>query len=292
MLKSIDLTMAVRSLLQPLQIEAPPEGGEAPQPKSGQTITRPPGSKKYELVPLSDVNMANRQITTDVDDAMTKGLINDADLGNWKSPNPQSSLVITEQAEIRQRIQSPRLKGIELLSGMNERMKARQMIHLEYEMDVGRRGKTKHFSYKDLGDPDKYSITFRLMSTSKKHELVNVAVAQSYKGIIPEKSIYRDVLKFDKPEYIIAQLNKERARAENPLLAKIDQVFSIIDLADKEIDREEKEKLYVEAYLLSKEAAVMSRQRTDPAFQQEQPKPQDKNNNMLLQTIGPKLGGF
>jgi hypothetical protein len=291
---SIEQTMALKAAIPSYQKETPSAAPKSEYPGvSGEVMDLPEGHGKYDIIPQSDINMSNRIAHTTIADAVKKVGLSDIDLGTWQRPSPASSLVITEQAEIRNRIQSPRLQALETFYEQSSRMIIDQYIKGAFDSQIGRKGRTTGYSYAKLGDLGKYTISYRSMSRSRKLELANIALSAAARGEVPRDTRVRDIMMAEDPEKMIAQLEAEEAETLDPLLKYIRAFCKLIDVAESLQDDDEKEQKYLEAILLVQTAEALARQRSQPQFQPQQPQvEQPKPDNQLLSMMGGQIGGL
>lgn len=290
---SIEQTMALKNVIPSFQKETPAESPPTDYPGvSGEVLDLPPGSKPLELIPQADINMANRVAHTTIGDAVKKVGLSDIDLGTWQKPSPASSLVITEQAEIRNRIQAPRLQALETFYAQSSRMIIDQYIKGAFDSQIGRKGRSTEYSYSKLGDLENYTISYRSMSRSRKLELANIALSAAARGEVPRSVRIRDIQMAEDPEGMEAQLDAEEAGQLDPLLPYVRAFCKLVDVADSLEDEDEKEQKYLEAIIIVQTAESIARQRSQPQFQPQQPQiEQPKPNNQLINMMG-GMGGI
>jgi len=292
MIMSMDLTLAMKAILPPYEI-VNAEGETIKYPQTGVVANLPLGSEGYKLTQLPDINAANRVIDQAISTALQRGGSSDIDLGTSRSPMPPSARFITEQGEIRQRLQSPRLDALVSLSEQASRIAIDMYIKGEFDTEIGRRGRRLTLSYKDLGNPEDYDVTYRAMSWSKTHEFTNMAVAGASRGIVSRETIVRNILLTDDPEMELARLEAEEAESLDPLLKYIRSFCKLIDIAESTQDEDEKEQKYLEAISLVQTAEALARQRNQPQFQPQQPQVEEpKPDNQLLNIMGGQIGGL
>jgi len=291
---SIEQTMALKAVIPSFQAEAPGVGPLTPYPGvSGEVHEITPGHGPLAIIPQADINMSNRVAHTTIADAVKKVGLSDIDLGTWQRPSPASSLVITEQAEIRNRIQLPRLQALEAFYAQSSRMIIDQYIKGAFDSQIGRKGKSTEYPYSKLGDLENYTISYRSMSRSRKLELANIALSAAARGEVPRDTRVKDIMMAEDPEGMIAQLEAEEAEVLDPLLKYIRAFCKLIDVAESLEDDDDKEQKYLEAIFLVQTAEALARQRTQPQFQPQQPQvEQPKPDNQLMAMMGGTQGGL
>ena len=282
-LDSINLTMALKVVAPPYQ-KPTPAGKESPYPMPGKMHDYDVGAEHgpYDLVPQADMNMADRQSGQKIDNDLKKGGMTDIELGDQFSPMPSSALLVNQQAEIRNRIQQPRLEAIQTHKSQSIKMIIDQYIKFQFT-EIGMKGRRGKYKYTGLGDPDDYTVDFRLTSQSKELDMANAAFAASLKGVLPRMTIMKDIMKFQDPEYQIALLDSEDAAARDPVIKMIREGYGLIDQAERTKDEDEKARLYKEVEIMAEAIRSIKRQRKVNGFQPQEN--QQKADNSALSAL-------
>ena len=259
---SIEATIAMKTVLPAYQKETnePDANKPAPYPDQPGTVTEVPVNERYNLLQVSDINQASRMAHADIMSAIQKGSFSEIDYGNLTFP--LSAVAISDMTEIGNRVLIPRLQAISLFYQQLSRLIINQFINNKFrEIPVGRIGRQLKYSASDLKNPDDYVINYRFMTKTKRQEIANVTIAGAAKGIIPRDSIIRDILQYDRPDEVIAQLDAEEAEALDPALKLYRKASALLTRAEKNPDKEEADRQRIEARLLGERAVEIIKQR-------------------------------
>jgi hypothetical protein len=276
---SIEQTIAMKQIMPPYQkpSKLPPQGEPVPYPDKIGAVNEVAEGEEYHLLQVGDVNNAHRMSVSNIGGALQRGGVNNIDLGNVSQE--VSAVWITEQSEIRSKILEPRLQALTTFKAMAGRMLIDQFIKGGYSASLGRAGLQKEYSAGQLGDPKNYSVSYRLMSRSKKQEIANLAMAQGARGIVSQETILTDILQVDDPAGELAKLDAEKAEQADPVLFYLRKACSLADEAET-LEGDEAEQKKLESMLMTESGVTILKERQNPQHQQvvegqkiEQPKP-------------------
>ena len=291
---SIEQSIGMDILNPPYVQETEQRDASPPEavPKTGQV-------KKYKKgeapVPLKrgDLNNASMAARSDIGRMLQHGGINDIDLGNVSQE--VSAVWITEQSEIRNKLIRPRVRGIERFIEKLARLMIKQTIHTAKDAGsdgfmVGQEGKRQMFKVSDLGNPDTYSITCTLKTTSKKQEVANWAVANMAVPIAPLEIILRDILMVDDPDEWMRKLDLQKARKADPAIGMLAMAIRCVEESDELDNGQEADEKRIEAEMLMERFVALVTDRKNPQPQQlpdqaripqEQAQPKEGMNDLM-----------
>lgn len=241
-----------------------------------------PGEKP-ELLETQDITNAFRSSATSFSNAIQKGSINEGELG--ATGLDRTAVWLNEQTEIRNKIMTPRFECLTSFMQGAAYMRIKQFISHKFDKPVslGRRGFKKEYTADSLGNPDDYSIEFKLMPDNTRQKLANYTVGISLKGTLSEDTIIRDIYQCDDPDGEIDKLRAEEARKSNPIIFYFDEANRLIDVAEKKKGDEKKRYLKMAQIMADSMVEEIKRRKVSSVDQQSQPGTQD----MQLKTGSP-----
>ena len=232
-------------------------------PKPGQNQEVPEG-EKFEVIPNPDLNRAFLDFKEAMWSQVKDGGLSDSELGDASNPN-LTAVRIFAQSAIRAARRRPYYEGLEVLKSKLAQLRInqlRQSIDSGKTVMLGKPGSKMDFSVDKLGDPDEYSISYRLQTKSKEEELANIAEATAAIGAgIPQEVIDRDIHQAENPEEWQRLRAMARAKESDELLSLEEAVFAFIDEADNTADEDRANLLYDQARDLSDTCAKILRER-------------------------------
>ena len=259
---SIEATLAMKTVLPAYQKETeyPDPNNPPPYPDETGTVTEVQTGQRYNLLQVSDINQASRMAHADIMAAVQRGSLSELDYGNLTFP--LSAVAISDMTEIRNKILIPRLQAIALFYQQLSRLIINQFINGKFrEIPVGKIGNQLKYSASDLKNPDDYSINYRYLTKTKRQEIANLSMAVAAKGTIPRDSIIRDILQYDRPDEVIAQLDAEEAAMLDPAVKLYRIASSLLSRAEKNLDKDEADRQRIEARLMGERAVEIIKQR-------------------------------
>jgi hypothetical protein len=196
-------------------------------------------NEKPELVQTPDLNNAFRGAEVGISNAIQKGSVNEAELGATNLD--RTAVWINEQTEIRNKILTPRLECLNsFMQGLSYMAIKGFITHKFGSIEIGRRGFKKAYSAGELGDPEGYTIDFKMMPDNTRQRLANYTVGIALKGTLSEDTIIRDIYQCDDPDGEIDKLRAEEARKSNPIIFYFEEANRLIDVAEQKKGDEKK----------------------------------------------------
>jgi len=262
--------LAIKPRMQrPIKPEHDNDGSPTKEPpRPGQAAELPEG-ELWEIIPNPDINRVFLEYSGDLRAEVKEGGLSDSELGDASNPN-LTAVRIFAQSAIRAARRRPYYEGLEILKARLAQLRInqlRQSIDGGKVVLLGKPGSKMDFSVDKLGDPDEYSISYRLQTKSKEEELANIAEATAAIGAgMPQEVIDRDIHQAENPEEWQRLRVMARARESDELLSLEEAVFAFIDEADNTADEDEANLKYDQARDLSDTCAKIIRERKQPAM--------------------------
>jgi len=259
---SIDATLGFEPVVPRYEYETelPKSGPSDAPPERGATLARKTG-ELHKLVPRPDVNTATlasrEEILRLVDEA--------APIAPRAYTQPPSAIEVTTEVELLNQLQNPRIKALEMLKEQLARLMIEQFMEVEGEVLVGKTGRKRQHSMGELKDPDKYTISYRLMTKNKRLEIVNEARFLALYGKAPLDFLLRDVLMVEDPDGWTRALELEEARQADPALALFEMALRYVEEAEDTEDKEGAELKRFESMMLVDRGVAIVKQRMEPA---------------------------
>ncbi|MFA5378213.1 MAG: hypothetical protein WC455_20840 [Dehalococcoidia bacterium] len=254
---SITQTGAMTLIRPSYQKEVAEKGGEPPPyPNPIGDVIEVLKGEPYTPLQVKDTNAAHQIGMNLIDKAVEEGGLPGLGLGTWTSNNPPSGAAITAMSEIRAKVLNPRLEALASFRSSLARMILNQWSTGGYGGELGQAGLKTSYSAGDLGDPNDYNISYRLMSRSKVQEIANISIAAAARPYYSLDSILRNIVMTDDPEGEIAKLEAERAEQAYPAMFFLRKALALARSAKESSDTEREQK-YLEAYMLTKKCVQM-----------------------------------
>jgi hypothetical protein len=297
-LMSIDQTLAMKMVRPPYQkqsAELPDKDPGYPGGIGQVKVVLP--DEQYELIQQPDINKGSEVAHQNIYGAIQRGGVNNIDLGNIQQTT--SAIWITEQSDIRNKLLVPRQDTLARLKESRSRMLLDQLYNNDVgELELGKPGRRRSYGSEVVGDPDTYSISYRLMTKDKKQEIANIAIADAAKGKLSRDTILRDIIKSDDVEGEIAKLNSDDAENFDPVIKFMRITFGLIAEAEELPAGTDKDQKVIEAKRLAnkcvslikqEQLSIMQPPQGQTGMAQGQPQGQKGNQAMALNAL-PKLG--
>ena len=262
---SIEQTRGMDILYPPYEreVEAPTGQPSKPVPKSGESLDVKKG-ELHKPVPRGDWARASVTAREDILNLIDLGGISDMQQGQIGPNTP--GIVLARLSELRHKKEKVRFDAVALMKSELMRLNIRQVLSLEEggEVLMGKTGKRNKFNIKMLGDPDKYTISFKPLLSSKEMEIVNLSIAQAARGVVPEKIITRDILQAEDPDEWDRLLELDKAKAANPAIGLLEMAVRYAEEAEELEDEGDKSIKVLQSKILLHDYVMMMRQRLNP----------------------------
>jgi hypothetical protein len=258
-------------------------------PKTGETKKVPEG-ERHEPIRTGELNKATLEGGVAIKQATEIGGISDAELGSPGLDRP--GIWFAKQFEIRHKLEKSRFEALQIMKEGLARLMIEQALKTMEgggELLIGKRGSRNKYSAKMLGDPDKYTISYRFMVSSQEQEIINISEAQASVGIMPMKFIVRDVLKAEDPDGWMREMDLEKAREADPALALFEMGVRYAEEAEDMEDENDADLKKVQSMMLIEQGISLIEQRRHPVPQGFD---QDKAGVQESQEIKPNMQGL
>ena len=282
---SVDATLGFEPLAPAYEYEVENPDGQPsrPTPDRGDSQAVPIG-ELHKLVPRGDLNLAartsNAEILQLVDEA--------APISPRAYTSPPSALEVTTEVELLNQLQAPRILALQMFKEQLIRMMIEQFVLVGENVqgvDIGKTGKKRSYSVTQLKDPQKYSVTCKLMTKNKRIEIVNEARALALWGRAPTKQILEDVLMVEDPDGWIRELELQKAKEADPALALFEMAIRYAEEAEDINDPNYAEMKKFESMMLADRGIAIVKERMNPA-----PLPQDAQTPQVKGETGNSQG--
>ena len=294
---SLEQTLGMDVLWPPMEQESSDEELKPDKrPKTGETKKVKKG-EKHVLLPRGDLTKAFLTGRADIQRDLQMGGVNDIDLGNVSQT--VSAVWITEQSEIRNKLNKPRLEAMASFRQQSARMLISQYRMItdkakksKSEFLIGVQGRKRKYTAQQLGDPDTYTIRNELMSQSKKQEIVNLAMFSAARGQLPLKVRLTDILKADDPDGIMRQLDLEAAKRADPAIGLFEMAIRYAEEAE-DLEGDDAEAKKIQSMMLTERGCAIIRQRTQvpQELPEEATVPEAEEKGAGVESLVPLLGG-
>ena len=262
---SIEQTRGMDILYPPYEreVESPTGQPSKPVPKSGESLDVKKG-ELHQPVPRGDWSRASLTAREDILNLIDLGGISDMQQGQIGPNTP--GVVLARLSELKHKKEKVRFDAVALMKANLMRLNIRQLLSLDESGDVliGKTGKRNKFNAKMLGDPDKYTISFKPLISSKEMEMVNISVAQASRGIVPEKIIVRDILQAEDPDEWERMLELDKAKAADPVIALHEMALRYVEEAEELEDDDDADAKLIQAKMLMERGVSIIKQRQQP----------------------------
>jgi len=294
---SVEQTLGMDVLFPPMEQEQDEYGSHPADkvPQSGEVLPVRKG-ELHKPVPRGDINRASLTARSDISKQVEMGGISDAELG--AASLDRAGIWFAKQFEIRHKLEKARFGALATMKAGLARLMIKQVLKSAeggHKILVGKRGRKNEYDLSVLGDPDKYRISYKFMSSSKEMEIVNLAQAQAARGIVPMKRIVTDIMQAEDPAGWLNELELEKAKEANPAIALAEMAVRYAEEAEDIDDETEADLKKLQSMMLVHDYKMMMRQRMQPkpveqASQKITPEPGRSNLQGLVALPG-LLGG-
>ena len=240
----------------------------AAPPKIGEAVKRKKGFE-WQLMPVRDLNQAFFTGRADLNRAIEMGGVNAIDLGNVSQT--VSAVWITAQTGIRKKFSNPRLACMAEAEQLLARMIIDQALkgvtlakEGNTELAIGVSGRKRKYTSTQLGDPEKYTITYKLMSRDKMQEIANLAQFEAA-GNLPMRWRLENILKADDPDGIMRELAIEEGEQADPAIKLHKLALRYVEEAEEIQDEDDANAKLIEAKMFMERGVAIIKQRQQPA---------------------------
>jgi len=208
---------------------------------------------------------------------------------------PPSAVELFGEAELISQFQNCRKEAIGALRSELSMMMIDQFIKVskgKSGVEIGSRGKKNIYSAGQLGDPEKYYVTYHLMVKSKRQELANLTEFAAVYNLLPLEYNLKNILMAEDPDGIIRQLELEKAKKMNPALALAEMGLRYLEEAENTEDEIMADLKREQAQIIAHEYVMLMRAKLQPP--PAQPIPTEvgkiKEEKANIQPLVPLLG--
>jgi len=267
-----------------------------PTPKIDETMKVPEG-ERHQPVPRGDLNKAGQTARVDIQDMLSQG----APLSPRQYNTPPSAVLLAGETEMVARLQNARKDALGIFRSQLARMMIDQFIKAgkgKSELLVGKRGRKVKYSVSQLGNPDDYTISYRLLVKSKRQEMANLAEFSAAYGRLPLKWNLTNILMVDDPDGIIKELELEEAKKADPAIALFEMAIRYAEQAKEVEDEKEADVLKLQSMMLTERCVAIIEQRRQPVTPElpekaQTPQSEEKKPNVnLLASMTGQRGGL
>ena len=137
-----------------------------------------------------------------------------------------------------------------------------------------------------LGNPDEYTIEYRVMTKNKQQEIANIAEAQGLRGMVSDLTILTDILQSKDPQGELDRIAYEQMLRQSPVLNYFDRSMRMARQAD-EMGGDEAKQMYLSAKLTALEGIrLMTQGNVQPQS------PAEPNSNAIVPLLNNVAGGM
>jgi len=265
---SVGATLGMASLKPKLQrlnlnatnktAEPPPGLGDAQEINEGEL---------WQILPTPDLTRAYLDFKEWINKMVQDAGISSAELGDASNPN-LTAVRIAAQMEIRTTRRRQFYLALEVLKSKLARLRIEQLIKSSKGGKVillGLAGSKMNFSVDRLGDPEDYTIKYRLNTTTKEEELAAIATATgAITAGIPKAIVRKDILHAENPEEWDRLDLMEKADEADSLNTMIKAMVAYIQEGDSKADEKEANTCYALARNVKENCLKIIRERKMP----------------------------
>jgi len=165
-----------------------------------------------------------------IETRIQRGSLSNFEYGTFTQP--MSAIALITVGEGRDQVFLPRLGARGLLNQQLAYMIIDQVINCgQSSVEIGTRGHKRKFDVRKL--EGEYSIEFKYFVTSPKIDAARYSMVPGAVGVIPMKSIRRDILQREDPDEDERLLRWEEAEVLSPLVKMRRTVSDLLDMAER-----------------------------------------------------------
>ena len=249
------------------------EGGIDATPPKHPDLTKPGSVTSADIggglepVSYGELKRSAYLLHSMIETRIQRGSLSSIDLGTLDFQ--LSAVALIEIGEGRDQVFLPRLGTRGLLNQQLAQMLIEQTIQTgATSIEIGPRGHKRSFDVSKL--EGEYDVAFKYFIKSPKVDAARSAIAQSQRGLIPDRSLRRDTLQREDPEGDERWLRWEEAERLSPAIKMNRTIQALLDMAKRGDKHAE-----FEAEIMSAEMGVNLKQLLAGDIQQV-PKPEEE----------------
>ena len=241
-------------------VETPPKTGETKKVKKGE---------EWEPLPRGDLNKASLIARQDIQRMIEIG----GPILPRAYTQPPSAVEVQTEIELLAKWHYPRKVALKVFREQLARLMIEQFIISAgkeggpSELLVGKTGRRAQYSVQQLGDPDKYSVSCELTTSSKREDIANWALANAAWGKAPRRAIYKDILRVEDPDGWERELSLEEARRADPAIALFEMAVRYAEEAEDLEDENDRDLKNMESMMLIERGVSIIKDRQQPVAQ-------------------------
>ena len=231
-LATLAKTMAFDGMRPALQGSKIPEG----YPKSGELVEMPeatPGNIPLSLIPRGDFTQAQAVYKGIIDSFKQQMGYNSLSYGDARWPMSGAAIAMLMSA--KDSIMAPRMNTLALLTRGVHTMRLRQIQTLRKKrlidpsFTVGDEFMERDYEVATLAPAGGFTLSYQFFNETLEELSARASIAQSVRGMLPDKVIRRDILRRQNPDEDDAQLDMEDAERIFPEIKIIRVIHALID---------------------------------------------------------------
>ena len=241
--------------------------------------------EEHKPVPRGDMNQASFAARQDLYRMVDEG----APLAPRAYTQPPSAIEVVTEVELLNQLYNSRVTALQMGLSQLFRLMVDMTVSIgKGQIEVGGQGKKKNFSVVQLKDPNKYTISCRLMGKNSKLDIINEARASALWGRAPLKYILEDVLRVEDPAGWERALDIQKAKEADPAIGLAEMGVRYAEEAEEMEDTMDRDLKNFQSKLLIASAVSMikARQQTLPPVNQPEIPEQTSNANPLAALTG------
>ena len=241
---------------------------QSPGDKTGEPPKEYPASQSNTatdepilLVPRRDMTNAMRNYLGIINSMIQRAGLSNLDEGTITFP--LAAVAIAKMLAQKQSLTMPRLAALELLYRARTRMIIKQIMTMGGSFKIGEEGRERTYKASELEGT--YTVGWSYFTPSLEDDAAKSAIADSQRGLLPDRAIRRDTLQRENPEQDENWLEVEEAKRKEPLITDLERIYSLID--------EDTDESNVEAWILFNKLTTILKQRTTTGVAEPQAPP-------------------
>jgi len=244
------------------EVENPDASPAVAPPLPGQTQKRKKG-ERHVPVPTGDMNRANLTALQDIHKMIDDG----APTAPRAYTQPPSGAELLLEIEALSRLQNSRMVALKVFREQLARwmIESYRIVASDASFSIGGVGRKRRYSVVQLKDPDKYTISFRLMSKNKRQELANLAMFETAYNRLPLRYNLENVLQVEDPDAVIRELELEESRKADPAIGIFEMAVRCAEEAEDIEDENLSDIKKMESKMLTERCVALIKERKMPA---------------------------